>query len=282
MIHADIIQHSVNPAGNSLITFQLAYPRFIHAQIMTHRVFSRNVSSSRAIPIKTMIKSVAENVAMPADWTKNQAGMKADELLDSDVAKEARIIWLSASAAAIQHAERLNELGLHKQHANRLLEPFMHVTTLLTATEFDNFFKLRLDEHAQPEIQELASQMKTCIDKSEPSEIDAGGWHVPYIYDNEYRLFPPTDLLAISAARCARISYKTHGANPIVDPNSDIKLTKRLMANGHWSPFEHQAMAIAAPLPIANFIGWLQYRHMLDRRDYKKITKEAQDSHQNA
>jgi thymidylate synthase ThyX len=258
-ITAKIICDSVSSAGKRITTMELTYPRFIHSEFLTHRVFSRNSASSRAIPIEKMIKSVMDNPAMPIHWGRNQPGMQAQ---DKEVdAEEARALWLEARNYAVEVVTQLNELGLHKQIANRLLEPFMHMTTLVTATEWDNFFALRISKEAQPEINALAIAMKTAMDESEPIQAIV---HLPYLsndYIDDFNNFD--DCLLASAARCCRVSYLNHGGES--DVEKDIELAKKLMKSGHWSPFEHQALSfgIDDELRSNNFIGWIQYRSML-------------------
>lgn len=203
MIKAEIIQDSINPVGNRLTTFVLEYPRFIHAELLTHRVFSKNSASSRAIPIEKMIKQIEENPAMPEYWGKNQSGMQAKEELD-DIEKNiitnyeekgtshwnhnclvsekeaAKRIWLTARNKAISFALELNKLGLHKQISNRLLEPWFHIRVILSGTEFENFFALRAHEFAQPELQKLAYLMLEEYNKSQPKQLKEGEWHIPF------------------------------------------------------------------------------------------------------
>ena len=50
--HAEVLIDSVNPAGQRLTTFVLRFPRFVLSEFNTHRMFSRNASSSRAIPTR--------------------------------------------------------------------------------------------------------------------------------------------------------------------------------------------------------------------------------------
>ena len=209
MINAKILLDSINPVGNRITSWILTYPRFFHSEIMTHRVFSRNAASSRAIPVKRMIDDIRQNCAMPIFWGKNQAGMQAKEELDNtekyaEVRKdlpygegllittkkqEAKREWLLARDSAVKHAEKMLELGLHKQIANRILEPFMHMTVIITGTEFENFFALRAHPDAQPEFQDLAYKMLDIYQLSEPKKLKAGEWHIPFGDNiNEQRL----------------------------------------------------------------------------------------------
>lgn len=268
MIEAKVIEDSISPAGHQLTTLQLVYPRFIHAEFMTHRVFSRNASSSRAIPVAKMLEQVREHPAMPIHWGKNQPGMQANEQLTGDTLQYAKECWADAALAAANIAEYMASIGLHKQVANRILEPFQHIHVIVTATEWDNFFKLRCHPDAQPEIQELADAMSDAMCYSQPRLLSVGQWHLPYIRQDERQLDNRL-LLKMSAARCARVSYLKHdGLAPSVD--DDLALYERLMGSqpAHASPVEHQATPM---LPMSNdeylcgnFKGWVQYRKLIE------------------
>lgn len=260
-ITAVIVADSVNSAGNRLTTFVLEYPRFIHSQLMTHRVFSRNTSSSRAIPVSTMIDIVKLYNVSPSFYGRNKKGMVAGEMLDDAAAAER--IWNEARQGAIWSASRLAEIGLHKQHANRILEPFMPIICLLSGTEFDNFFRLRISHDAQPEIQELATKMREAMNVSTPKLRDPGQWHMPFVENYEPHITDTAHRIqAISAARCARISYRKQGDTGR-DIDEELKFAWKLMSDRHLSPFEHVAMALGESVPASNFVGWVQFRSMI-------------------
>ena len=256
-ITAKVIADSVNPDGNRLTTLECRYPRFIHAQLLTHRQFSRNAQSSRACPVEKMIEEVEKDPVMPIHWGKNQRGMQAKEECNEWVCTEGywpmprEDAWKMARDSALEIAREFAEAGYHKQIINRLLEPFAHITTIITATEWDNFFKLRLHEDSQPEIQRLAQVMKEAMDESDPAYAMWGGLHLPYDQNS----------VVYSVACCARVSYNNHDGTDR-DPEKDRKLHDFLKENGHWSPFEHQAIATQGD--FANFKGWESYRHMND------------------
>lgn len=260
---ARVVLDSRSPSGARLTTMEVRYPRFIHSEMMTHRVFSRNAASSRAIPIKKMIAAVREEPAMPVYWGRNQSGMSAREEVGHDVETLARAEWLAALDDALRHAERLSsqEIDLHKQLVNRLLEPFAWITVIVTATEWANFFTQRAHPDAQPEIQKIARMMLAAYRASTPATVEPGRWHLPLIQDDE-RTLPEDELCKISVARCARVSYLTHDGKR--DHAKDLDLYEKLLgggANGHWSPFEHVATPFAdAAQRSANFIGWEQFR----------------------
>ena len=290
-ITAKVICDSFNNQNNIRITtMELEYPRFIHSEFMTHRVFSRNASSSRAIPVAKVIRAVIDNPAMPIHWGKNQSGMQAHEELDDSHKKSAERLWLDARDCAVQLAKEMSEVGAHKQIVNRILEPFTHIRVIVTATNFANFFALRDHEDAQPEIRELARVMKAAMETSTPKSLGLGEWHLPYLDDEDLANInnhmaessitrhEPNKwdvcmmACAVSAARCARVSYLTHdGERPTLQ--KDLELYRHLVnANPpHMSPCEHQATpdihdAYEGWLRLAlqaNFSGWVQFRHLI-------------------
>lgn len=273
-ITARVIEDSVNNlyprVTNRLVTFVLTYPRFIHAEVMTHRVFSRNASSSRAIPIAKMLKQVWSDPAMPIHWGKNQPGMQAYEELPGWKKAIARFLWKAAGRAMCIPVWLLNRLGLAKQVGNRLLEPWQWIHVVLTTSELYNWFELRDHEAAQPEIRELAKQMKHTLWHSEPrllygaAEAESA-WHLPFVNILDRMNFPLDVLRKMSAARCARVSYLTHeGKEP--DLSADLKLYDRLVGANprHASPVEHQACSGEVDTWSGNFRGFVQFRKLLE------------------
>jgi thymidylate synthase ThyX len=285
-ITAKIIEHSVSlyapPMRKSavrLATLQLTYPRFIHAELMTHRVFSRNASSSRAIPVMVMLKQVWNDPAMPIHWGQNQPGMQANSQLTGIKSWMAKKLWRGAAKTACVFAYLMNKTGLHKQVANRILEPFQLIHVIVTASEWDNFFELRAHKDAQPEIHALALAIKGAVYASTPT-LRMGGpgetiaWHLPYVTQKERsdHSHNPNYLAKLSAARCARVSYLTHdGKKP--DEAKDLALYDRLVGSRplHASPIEHQAYPDTylnghwtEPQMHGNFKGWVQYRKQVE------------------
>jgi thymidylate synthase ThyX len=260
---ARILLDSRAPSGARLTTLEVRYPRFIHSEMMTHRVFSRNAASSRAIPIKKMIAAVRDEPALPVSWGRNQTGMSAREAIAPDIEARARAEWQAALDDALRHAERLaaQDIDLHKQLVNRLLEPFAWITVIITATEWANFFTQRCHPDAQPEIKRIADMMLAEYEGSTPTDVAFGRWHLPLIQTDE-RALPEELLCKLSVARCARVSYLTHDGKR--DRDRDLDLYEKLLgggANGHWSPFEHVATpASDRAQASANFVGWEQYR----------------------
>lgn len=268
-ITAKIIEDSITRDGLRLTTMQLRYPRMIHAEVMTHRVFSRNASSSRAIPVSKVIEDVMTDPAMPSHWGKNQPGMQAEEehnaliprvYVFTDLTREAA--WLMARDSAVEVAKQFAEAGYHKQIVNRLLEPFSHINVVVTSVNYNNFYALRRHKDAQPEIKLLADAMWEAQQASEPFLLKSGNWHLPYIRHKDtlamnaymtdkgmtnvmanYLYDTLTSLLIkVSVARCARTSYLLHdGKETTIE--ADMGLYDRLLASEplHASPAEHQA-----------------------------------------
>ena len=211
MTSAKIIADSISEAGIRITTLELELERYLLAQLNTHRMFSRSAQSSRAVPVQKMIDAIQDSEEFPV-FQKNKAGMQSNEILDYEELVLANDTWNFAKADAIEYAETLSLLGVHKQWAGRLLEPFSSVKVVVTATEWGNFFKLRLHHAAQPEMQELAQAMRDAMDGSRPEILSANEWHLPYITDDDRHqhgtdggLFEEwqKELPKISAARCA-------------------------------------------------------------------------------
>lgn len=275
---AKIIADSISVEGVRLTTMELRYPRFIHAEFMTHRVFSRNASSSRAIPVAKMLEQVRNDPAMPIHWGKNQPGMQANEELTGESKADAIEKWKQAALYAAECAQYLMNDGAHKQVVNRILEPFQWISVIVTATEWDNFFELRDHEDAQPEIRHLAKLMRAAMIVSRPVLLKFREWHLPYISKEDREQHPLKDLVKFSAARCARVSYLNHDGS-VPNPEKDLKLYKQLVESRplHASPVEHQAtpdrlrpgerwsMADwCQPTLHGNLRGWVQYRKILE------------------
>lgn len=259
-----IIADSISPSGLRLTTMQLKYQRFVHSEFMTHRVFSRNASSSRAIPVAKMIEQVRNDPAMPVEWGKNQPGMQARENLSEDDVVKAKFLWLVARDEACNTAEMMVSLGLHKQIVNRILEPFQYIHVVVTSTEWDNFFALRDHPDAQPEIRELAKLMKEAYNASKPKKLLIGQWHLPYITEDDRHL-PINDQKKVSAARCCRVSYVKHDGFR-AEVQEDIILHDKLVTANppHMSPVEHQAQCSEGDEWSGNFKQWKQYRKEIE------------------
>jgi hypothetical protein len=256
---AKILADSLSEIGHRLTTFEVTFPRIILAEFNTHRMFSRNSASSRAIPIKTMLKMVEEDPYVPTHWGKNQKGMAAAEELSPEAQVLALEQWLRARDNAVDVVRRLQmpDIDLHKQLANRLLEPFMWHTVIVSATEWENAFNLRDNAAAHPEIQKIVHWMKDLYRSNLPDHVPAGAWHLPLVWGQELHGGPKEGtwvvgdrvletkevdwprLAKISVARCGRVSYLTHDGKR--DQEEDLGLYQRLVTPGHMSPLEHAA-----------------------------------------
>lgn len=264
MITADIIADSISTVDKRITTLSLYYPRFIHAEFMTHRMFSRNASSSRAIPTEKLLQDIIDNPVEPVYWGKNMKGMQAQEELEGDAYEDAQYWWIEARKEALSKARWLHSTGAHKQIVNRILEPFSHIRVCVTATEWYNFFKLRLHPAAQPEMQALAKAMKDAMDASTPKLLEAGQWHLPYVSDEEQRVYGIPLSKQVSVARCARVSYRLHDYTP-THMQADCDLYKRLLVEQHMSPFEHQATPNSFEwMKSNNFRAWHQHRELIE------------------
>lgn len=295
---AKIIAHSKSAVNNKeIITYELIYPRIVHSEMLTHRLFSRNAASSRAIPIERLIALVESDCAMPAEWGLNQAGMQAKGIHDNPSLCEET--WRKGAKRAVQTTKELQALGLHKQICNRPLEAFQYMKTIVTATEYDNWFWLRNHEAADPTIQLLANQMWRAKEASTPQVLNPGEYHLPYIktsvspdlgwmYSSEGIQVTLEEAIKVSTSCCAQVSYRILNGS----------LTKALgiysqlvgMDRVHASPFEHVATPMEDPthsndmtlewmLPgehmdsegnfwSGNFKGWYQYRQSIPNHVY--------------
>lgn len=270
MISAEVLCHSINPWSSQLITFLLTYPRFIHSEFMTHRAFSRNAGSSRAIPFTKMVDDVLGKPAMPERWPAEQKGMQGGDQLSEGQIDWFNQCWTLARKACASEALNCHDENLHKSLCNRLLEPWAHITVIasMTTPGLRNFFALRTHPDAQPEFQVLAFRMLDAYLKSKPVELFWGMWHIPYaspkgIYQGDLE----KNLCVIKPAvgRIARVSYNRHDQD---DPVKNAAIHDRLQESGHWSPFEHVARASTlhdlsnfdSGFPDPHRCGWDQYR----------------------
>lgn len=263
MISAKIVLDSVSEAGARITTMQLKMPRFILAQFNTHRIFSRNASSSRAKPTKTLVSEISQSPVFPSHYGRNQKGMQAEEEVDNEKALIAEFLIKEHMQRALSLAESLAGLGIHKQVVNRYIEPWMTSDVVVTATHFNHFFALRCHHAAQPEIQKLAQEMERAYMASKPQRLALGEWHLPYVRSEDGISDDLETKQAVSVARCARVSYSRHDGSR-ASVAEDIALYQRLYESKHLSPFEHQAYALNnAHKLVGNFKGWGQFRKQL-------------------
>ncbi len=274
-----------------VITIHARYPRVIHSEIMTHRVFSRNARSSRAVPVATMLKEIRETPFVPWHWGKNQKGMQASENFGPEEVAELKAAWLVARDNAVNSAEGMSDFGVHKQIANRLIEPFSFIDTLITSTSWANFRHLRDHKDAEPHFQDLAKMFAEAIDNAAYEELRPGQWHLPYVphweradivkaitgktWEEDWDQADNLAMAKISVARCARISYKPFDGNGSIE--AELERYEKLVGSDplHASPAEHQATpdTFDAQYPGAEWDnphlagnlgpGWIQYRKSL-------------------
>lgn len=311
-MQVEVIKASISPNRIPIYTIRMRYPRPIHGEIMTHRVFGRNARSSRAVPVKTMLNEVRTIPYVPWHWGKNQKGMQADEEcnakvkirnihldydeensfgLTHDLVKREKA-WLYARDVAADMAEAFMNAGYHKQNPNRLLEPFSWMDTLITSTDWNNFLWLRQHKDAEPHLQDLANLIAQAIEEAELNELLIGMWHLPYITEEDINFvmsncayIPPSPvdlqeieqfLLKISAARCARISYKPFDGDASYErelERYDLLVTSDRV---HASPLEHQAKPDEQfdnewmyPKLHGNLNGYIQARKLIPNECYK-------------
>lgn len=283
MISATVVAHSYTnirqpvdsaypafPAHRvDLVTYELVCPKWMVAELNTDRMKARNSASSRAMPLKHTIALVESDPFIPSEWRYAQRGMTPAESMSEEDKALANEYWLAARDAAVTYAKKLAAIGggrgAAKEHANRLLEPFMWTTVVMTATEWDNFFNLRDNPAAQLEFQLLARAMKDALKQSNPvyrrgGYSDESAWHLPYVTDFERMHYKLEVLPYISARRCAAVSYRRQG-EPI-ELEREIAKGKELRRNRHWSPLEMPAIATGKDEWYGPFYSWKPFRKM--------------------
>lgn len=272
-----------------MLTLEIEYPRFIHSEVMTHRILSKNAASSRAIPINKMLEIVRTRTAMPVFWGMNQPGMVAKQEANEEVTVAAQTVWREAMEHACRSSELMDELGLHKQIPNRLTEPYQIMKTVISGTEWANLLFLRDHPDAQPEFQELAKCISEAIKQSKPIRLKVGEWHLPYVnshrvggklmyLDNHGDYLSEENALIISVSCCAQVSYRKND-----DTLEKAQKIFNMLNVGssenppHMSPCEHQATPINPDIPwkdqrgtthvdrnnnvwSGNLNGFIQYR----------------------
>ena len=278
-INAEVIADS-DYMGKRLTTLKIRVPRIILAEFNTHRVMSRNFESSRAVPNWKLRKKVLDNPFVPIYWGANKSGMSASEVLSPSKEWLCRKVWIVLSKLAVFAHWTMEKIGLHKQTCNRVLEPWLSVSGVVTSTEWDNFFKLRCHWAAQPEMQALAYCIKRAMEESTPKVMTREDIHLPFIDDEERSKFTKDELIKISVARVCRTSYNNnYGAKS--NPEEDIKLYGRLLENWHMSPFESVAVPIVDGIDEIyhnrNFRGWASIRSFLEPENRLALLKTHYD-----
>jgi thymidylate synthase ThyX len=241
--HCEILADSVNPIGQRVTTVQIRLPLVVWPEFLTHRTFSRNARSNRAVPSRVLIREVFVNPFVPEFWGRNQAGMQAGAELTGLRRWLARKAWLWARYPAIAAAWVMSRAGLHKQDANRVLNPWQWIDAVVTAgeAEWQAFFALRCHELADPKIQRIAEMICDKIANSDPRHLKWGQWHLPYYRDQSETSMEST--LWASAGACARVSYACFDGR---HSDADNAALGRRLANekpAHASPLEHVLQA---------------------------------------
>jgi len=294
-IIARMVKDSINSSGVRLRTFELEYPRFIHSELLTHRVLSKNSSSTRAIPVKRAIEIVQENTAMPIHWGENNPGMQSRQELDEQRKTEARKSWIEVRDVVIQHVRTMSDptgINGHKQWAGRPLETFSFIKVVLTGTELGNLWHLRDHADAQPEFRELVRIMQQVSKQSVAQNLVAGQWHLPYIdlIDGKYYVSGEQVSLdvakKVSASCCAQVSYRR--LDESIEKAQEIFEMLHVGDDSgqpaHASPLEHQATPMDSySVPFSpqtwqpgvthvrkdgslwsgNLRGWIQHRQLI-------------------
>ena len=250
----------------TITTFQITMPRFVLAQLNKHRILSSNTESNRAVPIDKKDAKLLANPYFPLSWGTNQKGMQSGVPLEGFKKHLANLIWFLSLHSQRFYGNLLNRLGVHKEIVNRLTEPFQLVDVVITGTQWDNFFNLRTNIAAQPEIREIALLMKKAISEFTDFTITSDDvfLHLPYVTSEEQEKYKDDFLVlfAISSARCARVSYLNHTGKSSV--SSDVRLFLRLVKSNHWSALEHCAVASNQSALFGNFLGWIPVRKLFD------------------
>lgn len=279
-MQVEVILASASITGSPPIyTIRMRYPRPIHGEIMTHRVFGRNARSSRAVPVRTMLGEVQTKPYVPWHWLKNKPGMQGTEPLTPVEIEAAERIWLNARDCAVDAVENLFDpegLNIHKQNPNRLLEPFSWIDTLITSTDWANFLWLRQHHAAEPHLQDLANLVAEAKKNCMVQHLTEGEWHLPYITEEEKAGYHSSVLLKLSAARCARISYKPFNGDSTMKAELDRYNLLVTDERVHASPLEHQAKpdtmiggAWTEPQFHGNLTGWIQNRKLIPNEVYR-------------
>lgn len=262
---ARVLADSVTRSGCRITTVEATFPRFVLAEFNTHKSLARNSASSRAIPVDRQLQMVTEHPFVPQQFPINRPGMSAAEYVGPEDPRylNLRNEWLAASRNAVATASYLFENRVHKQIANRVLEPFMWHAVIATATwdewDWPNFFSLRISEHAQPEIRRAAEAIKAACDASEPQLLDNDEWHLPLIDADDDR--PLDQKIRSSVARCAAVSYNRHR---VQDLDKEYARYDSLATQRHLSPFEHAAHPQAGR--NGPFTGWRNGRWYVERQ----------------
>ena len=261
-ITAKVICDSISEQGIRLTTFEIEYPRIVMSEFNTMRAISKNSSSSRAIPVSKMLEHTKNINLKPVYFGSKKSGMQAGDELDGNDLINAKLFWEAALFDAVTWATELDELGVAKEVTNRLVEPFQLVKVVCTATDWGNFFNLRLHPDSDPNICMLAYKMYESMEKSKPYELKEGEYHLPYVnvgwngkgemcyFDEDFNSVELEQAIKLSAASCASVSYRTEGMTlEKADKIFDMLIKAEVI---HASPFEHLATPVSKEIEIEN------------------------------
>ena len=242
--HCKILADSVNPIGQRVTTVQVCMPLVIWPEALTHRRWSRNARSNRAVPSRVLIGEVLRNPFVPEVWGRNKSGMQAGEELTGVRRWLARQVWLKSRYPAVAAAWTMSKIGLHKQDANRVIGPWQWIHGVVTAEEsaWQAFFGLRCHPAADPKIQKIAEMMRNGIEDSVPRQLKWGQWHTPYYPEAIYG----THIYAACGA-CARVSYSCFDGTHSIEANEQLAMDLLREQPAHASPFEHVLHAGTVP-----------------------------------
>lgn len=284
--YAKVIADSVSEKGDRIITLEVNFWRGILSEANTHRVLSKNTSSTRAIPVLTALKQLSEMNFLP-EFTINRPGMMSNEVMTGWKASVARGVWTVARYAATACSWGLCKLGVSKQYAGRLVEPFQYVKAVWTGTDWKNFLHLRDHEAAQPEIRDLAQKIRRAIQDSVPVKLKEGEWHTPYYVNGCWIPSKPgsgidangvqlNEALMISVSCCAQVSYRKNDDSLVKAASIMTRLVPNDGSPVHASPLEHQATPLICPDDpgfthvkkggvsySGNLRGWSQHRQRI-------------------
>lgn len=310
MFYSKVIADSINDYSQRLTTIECCYPRFIHSEIMTHRDRARNSASSRAIPWPKMMERINSDPVVPIKWGMEKKGMQAGEELPPHLQKLAKALWEKHRQMSVELADALHNIGdtynmmaggnadefypdlhdgliwdaknegvkVHKSLPNRLTEPHMWITVVMTATNWENLIRLRQHGDAEVHFQELMKHITESMAASEPTQRKFGEWHLPYFQwkedgdllaqhlanvDTHHNMSIPKLAAMVSTARCARVSYLTQDGKREIA--KDLELFDTLCKGsgfGHWSPHEHVAMSSTKDERSGPYRGWKQFRKL--------------------
>ncbi len=286
-----MIEHTRAPCGKELRTITARYPRIVHAEVMTHRDRERNAASSRAIPWPVMSEQIQNHPFVPLSWGLEKSGMQVGEQVPEPLAALADKLWLEGRDFMVDLADKIANIGrtyneeyrltsgprpeydgikIHKSLPNRLTEPWMWITVVMSATEWNNFYRLRCHGDAEQHFRKIAEMIRTLNGESKPKELPTGEWHLPFIHPEDWvdaqelvsnREEQVTLIKNVSVARNARVSYLTHEGKRSL--SKDVELFDRLIGGsgfGHYSPHGHVASAADTLVRSGPFIGYNQYR----------------------